>query len=346
MKTPPRSKAKPNKSAPATTRKATSSRKPDHQEGSRITRAYGFNPHPQQARTNEEDEDAEEGLWSTDPIWQADLNGKTSLKEASYHYLVTDHLGTPVLALNKAGETTWKARYEAFGKARIDHASTAQINLRLPGQYFDAETGLHQNWNRDYAPGIGRYVQADPIGLAGGINVYGYAYGNPVAFYDPSGEFVPLITILLRGTIGGLINMGTIWALNGIHGVRPCSSYKMAFLNGFVGGIIGGVFGAAVTDLLNQTGFSISNLRKVDWISVAVTVVGGKLVDKGIEFAVESDMVRKGLSLRSEHTNLIEGIVGTPVGYAAGLFSGSAYNNYVISNQSSSDTCFCANGDK
>ena len=52
-------------------------------EEGRITRAYGFNPHPQQARTNEEDEDAGEGLWSTDPIWQAELNGKTSLKEAS-----------------------------------------------------------------------------------------------------------------------------------------------------------------------------------------------------------------------------------------------------------------------
>nr|WP_314541338.1 RHS repeat-associated core domain-containing protein [uncultured Ottowia sp.] len=46
-------------------------------------------------------------------------------------------------------------------------AATAQINLRLPGQYFDAETGLHQNWNQDYAPGIGRYIQADPIGLIG-----------------------------------------------------------------------------------------------------------------------------------------------------------------------------------
>ena len=65
------------------------------------------------------------------PIWQADLAAGQSLKEASYHYLVTDHLGTPVLALNKAGEATWKARYEAFGKARIDNASTAQINLRL-----------------------------------------------------------------------------------------------------------------------------------------------------------------------------------------------------------------------
>lgn len=113
-----------------------------------------------------------------------------------------------------------------------------------------------------------------------------------------------------------------------------------------MGGIIGGVFGAAVTDLLNQTGFSISNLRKVDWRSVAVTVVAGKFADKLVEFAVGTDMVRKGISLRSEHTNLIEGIVGTPVGYAAGIFSGSAYNHYVISNQSSSDTCFCANGDK
>ena len=130
------------------------------------------------------------------PIWQADLAAGQSLKEASYHYLVTDHLGAPVLALNKAGEATWEARYETFGKARIDNASTAQINLRLPGQYFDAETGLHQNWNRDYAPGIGRYVQADPIGLAGGVNVYQYAYNDPLEYIDPSGE-IPVAPIIL-----------------------------------------------------------------------------------------------------------------------------------------------------
>ena len=112
----------------------------------------------------------------------------------------------PVLALNKAGETTWKANYEAFGKAIINPASTAQINLRLPGQYFDAETGLHQNWNRDYAPGIGRYVQADPIGLAGGINIYEYAYGNPGAYIDPNGEFA-----LVGAVVGGALNFG--WQL-------------------------------------------------------------------------------------------------------------------------------------
>ena len=112
---------------------------------------------------------------------------QTDQISASYHYLVTDHLGSPVLALNKAREATWKANYEAFGKAIINPASTAQINLRLPGQYFDAETGLHQNWNRDYAPGIGRYIQADPIGLAGGLNRYVYVNGNPLSKIDSEG---------------------------------------------------------------------------------------------------------------------------------------------------------------
>jgi RHS repeat-associated protein len=54
-------------------------------------------------------------------------------------------------------------------------------------KYFDAETGLHYNYFRDYDPEIGRYIQSDPIGLAGGINTYGYANQNPIMNYDPNG---------------------------------------------------------------------------------------------------------------------------------------------------------------
>ena len=74
-------------------------------------------------------------------------------------------------------------------------------NLRFPGQYYQAETGLNQNANRDYDPlGGGRYIESDPIGLAGGsLSTYEYCSANPLTRVDPSAEaFVDCAKALLE----------------------------------------------------------------------------------------------------------------------------------------------------
>lgn len=58
--------------------------------------------------------------------------------------------------------------------------------LRFQGQYYDEESGLHYNRCRYYEPESGRYISADPIGLAGGINLYSYG-PNPQSWVDPLG---------------------------------------------------------------------------------------------------------------------------------------------------------------
>jgi RHS repeat-associated protein len=111
---------------------------------------------------------------------------------AQIYFIHTDHLNTPRLITNNVGQAVWSwANDDPFG-ANVPNENpsglgTFDCNLRLPGQYFDRETNLHYNYFRDYGPGIGRYVQSDPIGLGGGVNTYGYVGGKPLSFTDPLG---------------------------------------------------------------------------------------------------------------------------------------------------------------
>ncbi len=112
--------------------------------------------------------------------------GLFSSVQAAVYFIHPDHLGTPRAVTNKIGTVVWRASHEPFGKAVIS-TQTIAMNLRFPGQYFDAETGLHYNYFRDYDPEVGRYLQSDPIGLVGGINTYAYGNGNALRFFDPTG---------------------------------------------------------------------------------------------------------------------------------------------------------------
>jgi len=94
-----------------------------------------------------------------------------------------DHLATPQKMTDSSGTVVWSADYKPFGEATVT-VSTITNNLRFPGQYYDAETGLNYNYYRDYNPVIGRYIESDPIGLQGGLNIFGYGQNNPITKMD------------------------------------------------------------------------------------------------------------------------------------------------------------------
>ena len=128
------------------------------------------------------------------------------------YWLHWDQIGRPAMATDATGSVVWAASYLPFGGIDLVWADTGVLeqNLRFPGQWFRAETGLHQNGMRDYDPTTGRYLQADPLGLVDGPSVYGYALQSPVRFTDPTGEFAPLAGISYNYSLHGG-NTGVQW---------------------------------------------------------------------------------------------------------------------------------------
>ena len=106
------------------------------------------------------------------------------------YYYHTDHLGTPQRMTDSTDALAWSADYLPFGHADVTVAAV-ENNLRFAGQYYDNETGLHYNYWRYYDPKLGRYLRADPLGLAGGANLYFYVSNNSINRVDPFGLFGP-----------------------------------------------------------------------------------------------------------------------------------------------------------
>jgi len=122
-------------------------------------------------------------MWGTAPLHQSERLGQGW----DTHALHVDHLGTPQRATEASGTVSWTVWMEGFGTAYVESTYQVQVNLRLPGQYFDAESGSIYNYFRSYNSQQGRYYEADPIGLWGGVNTYSYVSASPLSNSDPRG---------------------------------------------------------------------------------------------------------------------------------------------------------------
>lgn len=113
---------------------------------------------------------------------------RVDVESGTTYFYHNDRLGTPLLMTRGAdGTVVWEATYKPFGEATIHPMSGVSNHFRFPGQYYDAETGLHCNYHRYYDPQTGRYLSPDPIGLVGGMNLFVYVQNNPVNEVDPFG---------------------------------------------------------------------------------------------------------------------------------------------------------------
>ena len=158
----------------------------------------------------------------------------------------TDHLGTPQKMTDATQAVVWDGgASDPFMMSALP--TTPGMGLRLPGQYYDGETGLHYNYFRDYDPSLGRYIESDPIGLRGGINTYAYVGGNPVALNDPSGRNPALLGAIIGG--GGDL----LYQLYRNGGRMDCVNWGEvggAALSGAVLGMGGAIIGEVVGELL------------------------------------------------------------------------------------------------
>lgn len=127
----------------------------------------------------------DEPVAQTSRSWLADAPAE--IIDSRFHAIAADLVGSPAELVDAAGQVVWYQTNGLWGnQIAVSTRDGANCPLRFPGQYFDAETGLHYNVHRYYDPHTARYLSPDPLGLSPSANPYTYV-ANPVLIGDPLG---------------------------------------------------------------------------------------------------------------------------------------------------------------
>ncbi len=113
------------------------------------------------------------------------------------YFYVKDHQQSPAVLVSASGNPIEAYEYAPYGQMTVQSGptdtptETIESTIGNPygytGRRWDAATGLYYYRNRDYHPGLGRFLQNDPAGYIDGWNRYAYVANNPASFVDPLG---------------------------------------------------------------------------------------------------------------------------------------------------------------
>ena len=210
-----------------------------------------------------------------------------------YHY---DGRGN-VTQLTDADQTTVaRYTYDAFGNT---HASGSQANqpYRFSTKEQHAYSGLYDYGYRFYSPGLGRWINRDPIAEQGGLNLYGFVYNNPVNLIDSDGRIVIALPVLVIGlaVLAAIlaevsINLGQQW-IRMLRGCQPgggdWDSLGEAIYEGLIFGLLGGL--AALLGPATAATISIGTLLGIAgfgtliglWVGITKELIFGKCKGRG-----------------------------------------------------------------
>ena len=144
-----------------------------------------------------------------------EINGLVSRNDSSgTNFYAFDPQGSTAERVDSSGTLVSSDCYNAWGTASTTASAAVVFGyIAQWGYYTDAETGLVLCTHRYYDPAHGRWLTRDPIGYAGGINVYSYCEDEPVGLIDPTGTCCipnPLLSSIIRVAVGTLITAVTI----------------------------------------------------------------------------------------------------------------------------------------